>query len=219
MLCLALPVTCLIGHSTDKLAPRTTFLPHFSVSETIILPKSSGGAGHRLPPSSISLALIAGSGQRLIDGLVQLVDDLRRRTLRRTHAEPGAGLIALDGLGERSAHPGNASRRSSVVTRERPQRAGLERAAPMAGILSNITCTWPAQQIGQRRRASRDTARAAIFTPVIAMNSSPDRCTEVPLPDDAMLTLPGLAFTYSMNSATVLAGHRLVARSSRSARG
>ncbi len=32
-----------------------------------------------------------------------------------------------------------------------------------------------------------------IFTPVIAMNNSPDRCTDVPLPDDAMLTLPGLA--------------------------
>jgi len=29
----------------------------------------------------------------------------------------------------------------------------------------------------------------------IIMNISPDRCTEVPLPDDAMFTLPGLAFT------------------------
>ena len=29
--------------------------------------------------------------------------------------------------------------------------------------------------------------------PVIDLNSSPDRCTDVPLPDEAMLILPGLA--------------------------
>ena len=45
-----------------------------------------------------------------------------------------------------------------------------------------------------------------IFTPVIAMNSSPERWMVVPLPADAKLTLPGLALAYSMNSATVLAG-------------
>ena len=42
------------------------------------------------------------------------------------------------------------------------------------------------------------------------MNISPDRCTEVPLPEEAMFTLPGLAFTYSMNSATVVAGTSLL---------
>jgi len=45
-----------------------------------------------------------------------------------------------------------------------------------------------------------------ILAPVISMNNSPDMCTEVPLPDDAMLTLPGLALTWSMNSLTVFAG-------------
>ena len=29
--------------------------------------------------------------------------------------------------------------------------------------------------------------------PVIDLNSSPDRCTEVPLPEDAMLIFPGFA--------------------------
>jgi hypothetical protein len=30
-------------------------------------------------------------------------------------------------------------------------------------------------------------------TPVIALNNSPDRCVDAPLPVDAMLILPGLA--------------------------
>ena len=29
--------------------------------------------------------------------------------------------------------------------------------------------------------------------PVITLNNSPDMCTDVPLPDEAMLILPGLA--------------------------
>ncbi|MNL46837.1 hypothetical protein D3C87_1695840 [compost metagenome] len=39
--------------------------------------------------------------------------------------------------------------------------------------------------------------------PVMLWNSSPDRCVDVPLPVDAMLTLPGLAFRYLIRSATV----------------
>ncbi len=46
----------------------------------------------------------------------------------------------------------------------------------------------------------------SILQPVIELKSSPDRCTEVPLPDEAQLILPGLALQYSMNSATVFAG-------------
>ena len=32
-----------------------------------------------------------------------------------------------------------------------------------------------------------------ILTPVRSLNSSPDTWIDVPMPDDAMLTLPGLA--------------------------
>src|SRR5438270_834183 len=39
---------------------------------------------------------------------------------------------------------------------------------------------------------------------------SPERCSDVPLPDDGKFTLPGLAFTKAMNSATVLAGTSLL---------
>jgi hypothetical protein len=32
-----------------------------------------------------------------------------------------------------------------------------------------------------------------MLQPVMNLNNSPDRCTEVPLPDEAMLILPGFA--------------------------
>src|SRR4029453_15419183 len=62
------------------------------------------------------------------------------------------------------------------------------------GILSKITWTWPPSRSVIAGAAPR-YGTCCIFVPVIAMNISPDRCTEVPLPDDAKFTLPGLAFT------------------------
>ncbi|MNV52014.1 hypothetical protein D3C71_1440860 [compost metagenome] len=39
--------------------------------------------------------------------------------------------------------------------------------------------------------------------PVMVWNSSPDRCVDVPLPVEAMLTVLGFAFRYLIRSATV----------------
>ena len=72
-------------------------------------------------------------------------------------------------------------------------------------MLSNMICTWPLIMSVSAGFEPR-YGTCVIFTPVIAMNNSADRCTEVPLPDDARLTLPGLALAWSMNSCTVLAG-------------
>src|SRR5262249_57437498 len=60
------------------------------------------------------------------------------------------------------------------------------------GRLSNMTWT---------RLLSRSCIAGAeprygtccMLMPVIALNNSPDMCTDVPLPDEAMLILPGLA--------------------------
>ena len=60
------------------------------------------------------------------------------------------------------------------------------------GMLSKITCTWPPSMSVIAGAAPR-YGTCCILMPVIAMNISPDRCTEVPLPDEAMFTLPGLA--------------------------
>ena len=45
-----------------------------------------------------------------------------------------------------------------------------------------------------------------MFTPVIILNSSPAIWGPVPMPGDAMLSLPGLALAYAINSGIVLAG-------------
>jgi hypothetical protein len=57
-----------------------------------------------------------------------------------------------------------------------------------------------------REQREKQVNCAAILTPAIILNSSPDKCGPVPLPADAMLILPGLALAYAMNSETVLAG-------------
>src|SRR4026208_759703 len=64
----------------------------------------------------------------------------------------------------------------------------------MEGMLSKITCTWPPSRSVIAGAAPR-YGPCCLLAPRIAQNHSPDRCTEVPLPDDAMFTLPGLAFT------------------------
>ncbi len=86
----------------DSIAPaNSTTFSHFSVSAAMILPKSAGVPPIGTPPSSASRALILRIGQRLVHCLVEHVDDVRRRVLRRAHAEPRARLVALHGLADR----------------------------------------------------------------------------------------------------------------------
>ena len=43
-------------------------------------------------------------------------------------------------------------------------------------------------------------------TPVITLNISPDRCCELPLPEDEKVSWPGLCRASAISSCTVLAG-------------
>jgi hypothetical protein len=45
--------------------------------------------------------------------------------------------------------------------------------------------------------------------PAIFLNSSADKCGALPVPGDAIVILPGLLFTWAMNSCTVFAGEEL----------
>ncbi len=45
-----------------------------------------------------------------------------------------------------------------------------------------------------------------ICTPVIDLNISPERWIELPAPEDAKLSLPGLILPYAMSSCTVFTG-------------
>ena len=53
------------------------------------------------------------------------------------------------------------------------------------GMLSKDDLHLAAEHVGDRRARRRDRARAAIPRPVSAMNISPERRAEVPLPEEA----------------------------------
>src|SRR5689334_20592977 len=73
------------------------------------------------------------------------------------------------------------------------------------GRLSNITSTWPAISAGSAGPAPLN-GTCSMLQPVIVLKSSPERCTDVPLPEDAMFTFPGLDLHQVTNSATLFAG-------------
>src|SRR5260370_6730198 len=88
---------------------------------------------------------------------------------------------------------GNCGARAVEVTasaRKEPARI----CWMIEGMLSKITWTWPPSMAVIAGAALR-YGTCCILLPDIAMNISPDRCTDVPLPDDAMFTLHGLTFT------------------------
>jgi hypothetical protein len=69
--------------------------------------------------------------------------------------------------------------------RQRAQRAGTD-VLDDRGHVVRRSPALAAEHVGDRGR-SHGRARC-ILVPVMAMNISPDRCTEMPLPDDARLT-------------------------------
>src|SRR5688572_20090336 len=77
--------------------------------------------------------------------------------------------------------------------------------AMAAGSEENITCTCPLAR-------SVSAGGAPLYgtwvhvTPVIERNSSPDRWVMVPVPADATLMSPGLAFASATRSCTDLSG-------------
>src|SRR5262249_7768242 len=80
------------GHSGLRLAARTT-LPHFSVSSAMSRPKSLGEREH-VATEVGKPCLHLGISKASVDLLVELFDDLGRRSLWRAEAEPAARLIA-----------------------------------------------------------------------------------------------------------------------------
>src|SRR4029453_15257097 len=69
------------------------------------------------------------------------------------------------------------------------------------GRLSNISCTWPLRR-SAKAGALPLYGTCVICTPAITLKSSPDRWIDVPLPDDAKLSFPGLALAQAMSSCT-----------------
>ena len=99
---------------------------------------------------------------------------------------------------------GRTSTRLAVVTASARKRPDLTWPSPCV-ITSNMTCTWPAIRSVMACGGLR-YGTCTILVPVSDMNSSPARWIDVPLPVDAIASLPGLALRWAMNSGTVCTG-------------
>jgi hypothetical protein len=79
-------------------------------------------------------------------------------------------------------------------------------------MLSNVMLTWPPiTSVSAGGLPLYGTC--CISTPAMPLNSSPERCCDVPLPLEAKFQLPGFAFMSLMSSATFLAGMSLLTTS------
>src|SRR5205085_11601888 len=86
---------------------------------------------------------------------------------------------------------GSASERVVVVTASARSLPALMYSID-EGIEANITCTCPPSRSVSAGAPPR-YGTWTMLTPAIILNCSPDTWGGVPLPPDAMLTLPGLA--------------------------
>ncbi len=106
---------------------------------------------------------------------------------------------------------GAVNQRSSEVTaigRTLPARA----CAITVGMLPKVMCTWP-PITSVSAGPPPLYGMCSMSVPVIALNISPDRCSEVPCPDDAKAYLPGSFFSRRIRSCTVLTGRLLLTTS------
>src|SRR6266511_398703 len=183
-----------LGHSNfdqSGLAPENlTTLPHFSVSSATSLPKSAGEPASSDAPRSASRAFALGSARIALISLLSL-SMISADVLFGTPMP----YQALDSYpGSKSAtvgSSGSTSERVVLVTASPRSLPALMYSADV-GTLSNITCTCPPSKSVSASAPPR-YGTCTMSTPVIILNSSPDIWIVDPLPEDAMLSLPGLA--------------------------
>src|SRR5713101_900025 len=167
-----------------------TAFSHFAVSDPITLPKSAGVPPIGMPPRSASRTFILGSASASLTDLLILSTILAGVPFGAPMPNHALASYPLT-VSATTGTSGSASLRISVVTASARSLPDLMNSIE-DGILSNIASTVPPIRSVSAGPEPR-YGTWVILTPVIAMNNSPDRCTDVPLPDDAMLILPGLA--------------------------
>src|SRR3954452_20322642 len=97
-----------------------------------------------------------------------------------------------------SGKSGSTSERTVLVT-ARPRSLPDLTCSAQVGMLSNITCIVP-DSMSVSAGAPPRYGTCCMLIPVSILNNSPDMWIVEPLPDDAMLSLPGLALAYAINS-------------------
>jgi hypothetical protein len=154
------------------------------------LPEVGGRAGKRSAAHVGNPRVDLRVGETRVDFLVEHVDDFNGRVFRRADTLPRARLVP-DTKSPTVGRSGSNSERLALVTASGRSLPALTYSMD-AGMVPNIACTCPAS-MSVRAGASPRYGTCTTLRPVSSLNSSPDRWPAVPLPPEAMLTLPGLA--------------------------
>ena len=184
-------------HPTSR--PRPSRAPRIAPDES-----PTGSA-----PSVEQLLLHVGHVDDLHDLGVESLHDIRTacpqaRTRPATN-RPRNRAVPIPPASERPARPASAWRWSPRARAACPPWP----AASAVVMLSNVIVTCP--PITSCSAGGLPLyGMCCISTPAIDLNSSPDRCCDVPLPLDANVYLPGLAFISAISSATVFGGNVVV---------
>src|SRR5262249_11339080 len=165
--------------------------PHFSVSSATSFPKSAGEPPMSEAPSSAKRAFALGSSRIALISLLSL----SMITSGVPFGPPTPYHAFASWPGTKSATVGRSGstwERAAVVTANGRNLPALINSSDV-GTLSNITCTWPLIRSVSAGAPPR-YGTCTMSMPVIILNSSPDTWMVEPAPEDAMLSLPGLAF-------------------------
>src|ERR1700736_5484797 len=132
-----------------------------------------------------------GISKTRVDFPVELVDDFGGRVPGCAGAEPGARLVARHEFGN-GREVRQRLRARCGRHRERAQCARALMYSIVDAVVPKVTCTCPLS-MSVIPAATLRYGTCTIFTPVIILNNSPKTWGVLPLPGDAMLSLPGLA--------------------------
>src|SRR5215203_3325371 len=179
------------SHSLAVMPASLITGPHLSISRLRKVVNSAGDEATTTTPSCSSRCLVTGSviaatvsawSFAMISGGVLAGTKI---AYQEDTSNPGTPNSAS------GAKSGAAGVRFAVVT-PRPRSLSAWISGSTAPILLNMTSTRP----GSRSLSAGPAPRYgtwSISTLASRLNSSPERCTEVPWPDDAKVTLPLLA--------------------------
>ena len=169
-----------LTYSTVAPDSRTT-TRHFSYSRCTKSRNCAGEPPTGSAPSLTSCAAIAGTAIASLTRLVDLRDHDLRRSLGREEPEPRAGRKAREAAVGDGRHVGQRARARKA--RDGDRRAACRRgcAAMTDGIVANMNCTRPGEEVVQRVGALvRHVHR--LECPRAAPSRKPDRCEDVPMP-------------------------------------
>ncbi len=197
-------LTLIARRSVDLRADFFTTSDHFTTSALTIAAKSSGESATISAPSAPSFSRTSGSAR------IFTISVFSRFTIAG-----GVPAGAKTPCHEPTSKPGSPdsvsvgtsgaiSDRFAVVTASALSLPALASGHAVV-MLSKVIVTWPPTTSCSAGGLPL-YGMCCMSTPAIVLKSSPDRCCDVPLPDEANVYFPGLAFSKTTSSFTSFAG-------------